>query len=97
MKQAVGPLIAAISLSLAVPVFAQGNAAPVQDGVKVGEMSFMRKFAPTGALEKQAALQYTQTMQQAEQQKALGPDNHPQVIRLRAIAKKTDSICLALE
>ncbi|MES2073245.1 MAG: M48 family metallopeptidase [Pseudomonadota bacterium] len=88
MKQAVGPLIAAVALSLVAPAFAQGNAAPVQDGVKVGEMSFMRKFAPTGALEKQAALQYTQTMQQAEQQKALGPDNHPQVIRLRAIAKK---------
>ncbi|MES2069382.1 MAG: M48 family metallopeptidase [Pseudomonadota bacterium] len=82
-------LFTAISaLVVALPAQAQGNAAPVQDGVKVGEMSFMRKFAPTGQLEKQAALQYAQTMQQADQQKALGPDNHPQVIRLRSIAKK---------
>ena len=59
-----------------------------QDGVKVGDMSFFRKLAPAGALENQAALQYNQTMQQAEKQHALGPDNHPQVIRLRAIANK---------
>ncbi|MFZ6773974.1 M48 family metallopeptidase [Undibacterium sp. SXout7W] len=59
-----------------------------QDGVKVGEMSMFRKLAPAGALENQAALQYNQTMQQAEKQHALGPDNHPQVIRLRAIANK---------
>ncbi|HTD05282.1 M48 family metallopeptidase [Undibacterium sp.] len=88
MKQVVAQLLVAGSVVAAAPVFAQGNAAPAQDGVKVGGMSIMRKLAPTGALEKQAALQYTQTMQQAEQQKALGPDNHPQVIRLRAIAKK---------
>ncbi|GGC86943.1 M48 family metallopeptidase [Undibacterium terreum] len=88
MKRIIAPAFAAAGFLLAPPVFAQGNAAPVQDGVKVGEMSIMRKFAPTGALEKQAAAQYAQTMQQADQQKALGPDNHPQVIRLRAIAKK---------
>lgn len=59
-----------------------------QDGVRVGEMSIMRKFAPTGALEQQAAAQYAQTMRQADQHNALGPDNNPQVIRLRAIANK---------
>lgn len=59
-----------------------------QDGVKVGEMSIFRKLAPTGAMEGQAAQQYVQTMQDAQKQHALAPDNHPQVIRLRAIAAK---------
>ncbi|MFZ6672729.1 M48 family metallopeptidase [Undibacterium sp. Xuan67W] len=57
-----------------------------QDGVKVGEMSIFRKLG--GGLETQAATQYQQTLQQAQGQHALGPDNHPQVIRLRAIAEK---------
>ncbi|MFZ6816265.1 M48 family metallopeptidase [Undibacterium sp. Rencai35W] len=57
-----------------------------QDGVKVGEMSIFRKLG--GGLESQAAMQYQQTLQQAQGQHALGPDNHPQVIRLRAIAEK---------
>ncbi len=92
MKRSFAPLMIAVSLAAGLAPAAglvQGAAAPpVQDGVNVGEMSFMRKFAPTGALEKQAAQQYAQTMQLAQEKKALGPDNHPQVIRLRAIAKK---------
>ena len=68
------------------PVYAQTS--PTQDGVNVGGMSILRKLAPTGALENQAALQYSQTIQQARQKNTLGPDNHPQVIRLRAIADK---------
>lgn len=58
------------------------------DGVKVGSMSIARKWVPTGALEGQAAQQYVQTMKDAQQKRALAPDNHPQLIRLRAIAKK---------
>lgn len=65
-------------------VSAQGTAP--QDGVKVGEMSVFRKFG--GSLEGQAAQQYVQTIQDAKQKHALAPDNHPQVIRLRAIAAK---------
>ena len=40
------------------------------------------------AVEQGAAQQYRQMLQQAAQQRALAPDDHPQVIRLRAIAKK---------
>ncbi|MDP1980804.1 M48 family metallopeptidase [Undibacterium sp.] len=72
--------------ALGAPAYAQNNAQ--QEGVKVGDMSIMRKLAPTGALEGQAATQYAQTMRAAEQKNALGPANHPQVIRLRAIADK---------
>ncbi len=75
-----------LTMSLAIPVLAQDNTQ--HEGVSVGNMSIMRKFAPTGTLEKQAAAQYTQTLQQAQQQRVLGPDDHPQVVRLRSIAKK---------
>jgi predicted Zn-dependent protease len=57
-------------------------------GVNVGKMSVLRKLVPSGALEGQAAQQYQQTMQAAQQQNALLPANHPQVLRLQAIAKK---------
>jgi predicted Zn-dependent protease len=75
------------SLSLLSAVAIAQNNAP-QDGVKVGEMSIFRKFSGTGQLEGQAAQQYAQTMQQAQEQHALAPSNNPQVIRLRAIAAK---------
>ena len=68
--------------------FCVAQEAQRQDGVNVGNMSLARKFAPTGALEQQAALQYAQIIQQAQQANALGPDNFPQVVRLRSIANK---------
>lgn len=77
------------ALVLATSVYAQAEQAePVQEGVKVEKMSIMRKLVPTGALEGQAAQQYVQTTRDAQAKKALAPDDHPQVIRLRAIAKK---------
>jgi hypothetical protein len=39
---------------------------------KLAETLF-KQIAPVGALENQAAMQYAQTMQQAEKQHALGP------------------------
>lgn len=83
MKPSLLTLVLASLLSVAAASLAQP-----QDGVKVGEMSLFRKLAPTGALEGQAAAQYVQTMQQAQQQHALAPDDNAQVIRLRAIARK---------
>ncbi|MFZ6745761.1 M48 family metallopeptidase [Undibacterium sp. JH2W] len=78
----------AISSLFAITVSSNVHSREQQEGVQVGSMSIMRKLAPTGALENQAATQYAQTMRSAEQQNALGPANHPQVIRLRAIADK---------
>jgi Zn-dependent protease with chaperone function len=54
---------------------------------KLAEILF-KQTCSGWSLENQAAMQYAQTMQQAEKQHALGPDNHPQVLRLRAIANK---------
>ena len=86
MKLTCLALVFSSLFSLAGIVHANDSAG--QDGVKVGQMSLLRKLAPTGALEQQAAAQYTQTIRQADQQHALAPDNDPRVIRLRAIADK---------
>ncbi|MBR7745592.1 M48 family metallopeptidase [Undibacterium sp. BYS107W] len=86
MKSLSTSLLLAAGLIYGLPVLAQNNAP--QEGVNVGKMSIMRKIVPSGALEGQAAQQYMQTMQTAQQKRELAPDNHPQVIRLRAIAKK---------
>ncbi len=56
------------------------------EGVDVGKPSSMRNLVPAGAVERQAAQEYEQLKRQAASRRALGPDDHPQVRRLRAIA-----------
>ena len=58
------------------------------DGVDVGKPSSVRNLVPAGAIENQAAQQYSQLKSQAAAKHALGPDDHPQVRRLRAIATR---------
>ncbi len=58
------------------------------DGVKVGESSSLRNLVPASQLEQTAARQYQDMKRQAANKNALAPDSNPQVIRLRAIAKK---------
>lgn len=73
----------------AAPALAQQAAGEGKgEGVKVDEMSTLRKLVPEEQLEAAATQQYTSMKQQAKQQNALAPDNHPQVRRLRAIAGK---------
>jgi predicted Zn-dependent protease len=48
----------------------------------------VRNLVPAGALENQAAQDYGQLKRQAAAKGALGPDDHPQVRRLRAIAAR---------
>ena len=71
---------------------AAGAAWPVQaqEGVRpdVGRNSQFTKLVPAEQVEAAAAQQYRQMLRDAAQQKALGPDNHPQVVRLRAIAQR---------
>ncbi len=74
------PLIALAALTLGLPALA--------DGVDVGKPSSVRNLVPAGAIEKQASQQYEQLKRQASTKGALGPDDHPQVIRLRAIAAR---------
>ena len=59
-----------------------------EDGVKVGKSSALRNLVPAEGLEKQAALQYAELKQQTAAKKALAPDNAPELVRLREIAKR---------
>jgi Zn-dependent protease with chaperone function len=67
---------------------AQQDATQVQDGIAVKPLSKWRYLQPEEAVDQQAAQQYASLMAQAKQKGALVPDNHPEVIRLRAIAKR---------
>jgi Zn-dependent protease with chaperone function len=65
-----------------------GAVAPAIAQVDVGSSSTLRKLIPAETLERSAAQQYQQMMEQARSQRALAPDNHPQLQRLRAIAQR---------
>jgi predicted Zn-dependent protease len=59
-----------------------------RDGVEVGSTSKFAKLVPAGEVENSSQMQYGQMMKQADEKEALAGDDHPQVIRLRAIANK---------
>ncbi len=65
---------------------ATGSAAIAQ--VDVGKSSPFRKLVSAGDLEAAAAQQYVQTVGEARAKGLLMPDNHPQVQRLRAMARR---------
>lgn len=56
--------------------------------VDVGKSSGMRKLVPAERLEQAAAQQYAQMLAEARAQRALAPDNHPQLVRLRTMAQR---------
>lgn len=60
----------------------------VQDGIQVKPLPSYRVFASEEKLERESQLQYAQLMSKANEKHALAPDNNPQLIRLRAIAKR---------
>jgi predicted Zn-dependent protease len=65
-----------------------GRNTTVQDGIEVRPLSRLRNFIPAEQLNEAAAQQYTQMMSQAQQKGVLLPQSHPEVQRLRAIAKR---------
>jgi predicted Zn-dependent protease len=75
-------LIVALSavLGFAVPAFSEG--------VNVGEPSKLRNLVPAKQVEQSANQQYSQMLKEAETQRALAHDDHPQLLRLRVIADK---------
>jgi predicted Zn-dependent protease len=76
-----GALVAGAGL-VAAPAWA------AREGVEVGKESQFSKFVPAEQIEGAAQSQYAAMKQQAAEKKALAPDNHPQVVRLRAIAAR---------
>jgi Zn-dependent protease with chaperone function len=67
---------------------AAGPAWAAGEGVDVGKSSRFAKLVPAEQVEQAAAQQFVQMQTQARQQRALAPDDHPQLVRLRYIAKR---------
>jgi len=59
-----------------------------REGVEVGKNSAFAKLVPAEQVERSAAQQYAQMLSQANSKKALGSKDHPQVQRLRGIARR---------
>ncbi len=81
-------LAAAFAAALGGAPAAAKDEPPAKEGVDVGNTSRLAKLVPAEQVERGAAQQYQQMKQQAAQQRALAPDNHPQVVRLRTMAQK---------
>jgi predicted Zn-dependent protease len=84
-------LLAGGALGAALPALGQQpQPDAAAEGLRsdVGKESRFTKLVPAEDVEAAAAQQYAQMMQKASQQRALAPDNHPQVQRLRFIAQR---------
>ena len=75
-----GMLAAGVALTLPGLASAEGIALP--------DRSSLAGMKPAEEVEQAAAQQYQQMLQQAAQKRALAPESHPQVVRLRSIAKR---------
>lgn len=88
--------VAATVAAGAVPGVAWAQSAPAapplpaDEGLRkeVGKTSVFTKAVPPEQVEQAAATQFTQMTREARQKNQLAPDNHPQVLRLRAIAQR---------
>ncbi|NMM91314.1 peptidase M48 [Rhodococcus sp. SRB_17] len=67
---------------------AAAAAPPALAQVDVGSSSGLRNLVPADTLENAATEQYHQLLAQARAKKALAPDSHPQLQRLRAIGQR---------
>lgn len=65
-----------------------GAAGTALGQVNVGESSRLRSLVPASELETAAAQQYGELLQQARAKRALAPESHPQLQRLRAISSR---------
>ncbi len=92
MKQLVTLVSIFLGTSLCLgPLHAQQaqQAAPKAEGIQgIGGMSSARKLVSAEQIEQAGTQQYGQMKRDAAAKKALGADNNPEVIRLRAIAQK---------
>jgi predicted Zn-dependent protease len=62
--------------------------AQTRDGIEVGGNSAFSRLVPADSVERSAGQQYSQLLQEASGKNALANKDHPQVLRLRAIARK---------
>ncbi len=83
MSRVVG--VSLVALALAQPVQAKDAK---QDGVATPKKSSVLGLASAERIEAQSAAEFAKLKQQTAAQKALAPDDYPQLIRIRAIAEK---------
>jgi len=76
------------SLLLTTTLLSAWPMAHAREGVQVGGSSQFSKLVSAEQVEQGATQQYAELKQEAASQKALLPDKHPQVIRLKAIANR---------
>ncbi|CAN7714044.1 M48 family metallopeptidase [Pseudoduganella sp. LjRoot289] len=79
---------ALLALAISAAGLPATAAAPAQDGIPVTSMSKLRGLASADEFDQQSKQQYLQLMSEAQKKGALLPDDHPQVQRLRAIARR---------
>jgi predicted Zn-dependent protease len=79
----IGALVFALMTGFTRPAVAES---PAADGVRAGERSRALALASAEAVESQAARQYQALKREASEKRALAPDHHPQLQRLRRIA-----------
>jgi predicted Zn-dependent protease len=80
-------MLKGMALWLTLPGVGLSQAA-AREGVDVGGNSVFTKLVSADTLEQSATQQYAQMLQQAAAKNALGGKDHPQVKRLRAIARQ---------
>jgi predicted Zn-dependent protease len=77
----------ALVAALALPLASDGSAREPEEGVKVGNPSFVRRLFPAARIEQTAAQQFLALRQHAGQKRALLPPDHPTTQRLHRIAR----------
>lgn len=83
------PMAGMASLVLAAALAVAPSLALARDGVEVERgTSVLARLVPAEQVEAAAQQQYVQLATEAKNKGALLPDNHPQVVRLRTIAKR---------
>ena len=89
-RRRLGKALLAAGAAAALPPALAQQPQPDDGGVRgdVGRESSFTNLVPAEQVERAATQQYAQLLRNAADQHALGPDNHPQVQRLRAIAQR---------
>ena len=91
MKRLITGCYASLLLALVSPLSTQAQTkaeSASADGVKVDEMSRVRKLVPAETLERQAAQQFMGLKQQANGQGVLAAKDDPQLLRIQNVARK---------
>ena len=81
-RRRLGLGLAGLAALAATPAWAQ------REGVDVGKNSSFSKLVPADQIEQAAAQQFVQMQREAASKRALAPDSHPQLQRLRYIAQR---------